>query len=130
MTHRNVANEDRLAWSIAQSFTLTHARQLSDASTSSIKFRARLAELLADLRAGKFHPSTPETSFPDVARKLVLWAIEGFDEMSACPCCTLGHEPVDPDDPQPHDEGCPLIGFEKTRDVEALRAWASGENKT
>lgn len=124
---RNVANEDSLAWSLALSFTLQHAKQLSDASTSSIKFRARLAELLADLRAGKFHPTTPETAFPDVARKLVLWAVEGFEEMSACPCCTLGHEPLEDDIVGKHDPECPFDGFEYTEAVQRLKEWASGK---
>lgn len=48
--NRNVANEDSTAWMMAQSFTLKHVRELSDASKSSIKFRAQLAELLADAR--------------------------------------------------------------------------------
>lgn len=120
---RNIANEDPLAWSLAHDFTHQHVRELTDASTSTIKFRARLAELLADLRAGKFHPIAPTMFFPRVAKGLLQWALENFHDMSACPCCTLGHEPLE-DDVGQHDAGCPLSRFTQTEDVQLLEKWA------
>lgn len=56
---RNVANEDPLAWSLATSFTQEHCRELHEMSTSTIRFRARLAELIADVRANRFYPKSP-----------------------------------------------------------------------
>lgn len=59
MKRRNVANEDRLAWSLAQQFVDKHRREITELPASTIKFRASLAELIADVRANKFHPQSP-----------------------------------------------------------------------
>jgi hypothetical protein len=63
--------------------------------------------------------------FDSLATGLVLWAIAYLDDAQACPCCTLGHEPEDVEMFSMHDEGCPFQGFERTVEVERLRAWAA-----
>lgn len=72
-----------------------------------------------------FWRSPLATDFARTAVNLLLWALEGLDSMQACPCCTLGHEPSDQAVHDVHDEDCPLRGYELTKDVEALRAWAT-----
>ncbi len=61
----------------------------------------------------------------DVARRVVLGAIKYLDEVQACPFCDLGHTIELNDAPETHALECPLRGFERTEDVERLRAWAA-----
>lgn len=61
-------------------------------------------------------------AFASAASRIVLSAIGYLEECSACLFCEAGHIPTD--EPQPHIEGCPLHGFDRTSDIEALKAWA------
>ena len=121
MKNRNVASEDRLAWSLAHNFISANTPDVMATKTSRIKLAARLAELLADLRAGRFHPVSPQMFFPAVAKKLVLHVLAHIDEAQECPLCDLGHIPGE-DAEEKH--GCPLVGFEHTTEANLLQEWA------
>lgn len=59
----------------------------------------------------------------DVARALVLEVIRRIEFYQTCDYCEAG-QPDDDGGDKEHDEECPLYGYDHTKDVEALRAWA------
>lgn len=63
-------------------------------------------------------------SFDAVAAKLVIAALDYLDERQKCPFCQHGHA-RHPDDDVDHAKSCPLQGYERTVDCDALRAWAA-----
>ncbi len=70
------------------------------------------------------HAPAPVTvDFAPVAKALVIAALGYIDYFQACPFCKAGEDEDDGCDKE-HEEECPLVGFDHTRDCEALRAWA------
>jgi hypothetical protein len=59
-----------------------------------------------------------------VAKGLVIATLAHIDYFQACPFCKAGEDDGDGADRE-HEEECPLVGFDQTRDCEALRAWAT-----
>lgn len=58
-------------------------------------------------------------------REIVGRVVAHLDETSECLFCELGGVPSD--EPQDHEEDCPLRGFELTKDCEALLAFVGAE---
>lgn len=63
------------------------------------------------------------------AKAVVLATIKYLDEVQACPFCELGHVPEEVEMFSMHDDGCPLQGYERTEEVEKLRAWAEDQQR-
>jgi hypothetical protein len=74
-------------------------------------------------RTGGVTPNASLTSPADVARGCLLSAIEHLEYNSSCPFCDAGASDEFGGDTS-HTEECPLVGYDLTKDVEVLRAFA------
>lgn len=59
-----------------------------------------------------------------VARALVIATIGRLEYFQTCDHCDAG-QPDDDGGDKEHTDECPLCGYDHTKDVEALRAWAT-----
>jgi hypothetical protein len=89
----------------------------------------RLLDLMVHVyRVGRASAPRPETpvrraDFDAAAHRIVKGCFDYVEETAACPFCEMGHVPAD--EPEDHDDECPLRGFELTKDVEALVAYVA-----
>lgn len=66
------------------------------------------------------------SAYQSIAKRALVELIERLAYFRVCDFCEAGECDDDGGD-KSHSDECPLFGFDKTADVERLKAWALGE---